>query len=243
MYRFSGLFRDVVLRRRPAAHAEDLRVSVELADDLSSAEVRAAGRRSCGDGDGERAPRRASATWSPATTAPSRSASTSPRLWSPESPALYDLVIEVRDAAGALTEVIPQPVGIRRFAIEDGLLRLNGRRVVFHGVNRHEFGLQGRVMTREQTEDGPARAQADQRQRDPHEPLPEQLLLLRARRPLRLPRHRRDEPRDPRPLGPHPLPRRARRARRCPATGPSGGRPCSTAPRACSSATRTTRAS
>ena len=42
--------------------------------------------------------------------------------------------------------------GVRRFGIEDGLLKVNGSRVVFNGVNRHEFGLQGRVMTREQTE-------------------------------------------------------------------------------------------
>ena len=150
MYRFSGLFRDVVLRRRPATHAEDLRVSVNLADDLSSAEVRLAvdlvgeGAVSARiEGVGDLVAR-------PDGTLAIRI--DGPRLWSPESPALYDLVIEVRDSAGSLTEVIPQPVGIRRFAIEDGLMRLNGRRIVFAGVNRHEFGLQGRVMTREQTE-------------------------------------------------------------------------------------------
>lgn len=150
MFRFSGLFRDVVLRRRPATHAEDLRVSVDLADDLTSAEVRLAfdlvGDGSVSarlDGVGELVD-------GPDGTLAIRV--DAPRLWSPEAPHLYDLVIEVRDASGALTEVIPQPVGIRRFAIEGGLMRLNGRRIVFNGVNRHEFGLQGRVMTREQTE-------------------------------------------------------------------------------------------
>nr|WP_272898196.1 glycoside hydrolase family 2 TIM barrel-domain containing protein [Agromyces seonyuensis] len=75
-----------------------------------------------------------------------------PRLWSPEDPHLYRLLVRVEDAEGATSEVIAQPVGVRRFAIEDGMLRLNGRRIVFNGVNRHEFGLQGRVMSREQTE-------------------------------------------------------------------------------------------
>ncbi len=151
MFRFSGLFRDVVLARRPAAHLEDLRVRVALADDHSSAEVRVevelrgegtvSGRLE-GAGDLE-----------PAGDGVLVVRVENPRLWSPESPTLYELVLEVRDAAGELTEVVPQQVGIRRFAIEDGILRLNGKRVVFHGVNRHEFGLEGRVMTREQTEE------------------------------------------------------------------------------------------
>ena len=147
-YRFSGLFRDVVLYRRPAVHVEDLRITTTLSQDLAEATVRlavtlaGAGRvtaRLAGvgelTGDDEltlRLPR--------------------PRLWSAEDPFLYDLAIEVRDEDGMLTEYIPQRVGVRRFGIEDGLLRLNGRRIVFNGVNRHEFGLQGRVMTREQTE-------------------------------------------------------------------------------------------
>ncbi|MGO4956897.1 glycoside hydrolase family 2 TIM barrel-domain containing protein [Luteococcus sp. Sow4_B9] len=75
-----------------------------------------------------------------------------PRLWSPEDPYLYPLVIEVLDGAGELTEVIRQEVGIRRFALEDGVFKLNGKRVVFNGVNRHEFGPNGRVVSREETE-------------------------------------------------------------------------------------------
>ena len=147
-FRFSGLFRDVVLYRRPAVHVEDLRITTTLSPDLAEATVRfavrlvGAGRvtaRLAGAGefagDDEltlRLPR--------------------PRLWSAEDPFLYDLAIEVRDEDGTLVEYIPQRVGVRRFGIEDGLLKINGQRIVFKGVNRHEFGLQGRVMTREQTE-------------------------------------------------------------------------------------------
>ena len=148
-YRFSGLFRDVVLYRRPASHAEDVRVTTAVSDDLSRAvltvrvALSGAGRvraELCGVGEltdlGDNTFELTIAE---------------PRLWSSEDPFRYDLVIEVRDDAGRLTEHIPQKVGLRRFGIEDGLLRINGRRIVFHGVNRHEFGSQGRVMTAQET--------------------------------------------------------------------------------------------
>ncbi|MCA0295082.1 MAG: DUF4981 domain-containing protein [Actinobacteria bacterium] len=149
-YRFSGLFRDVVLYRRPAVHAEDLRIVTEVSADLAEAvvslQVALAGRgrvRATLAGVGELAD-------AGDGTLSVRLAE--PRLWSPEDPHRYTLAIEVLDEAGALVEFIPQQVGVRRFGIEDGLLKLNGQRVVFNGVNRHEFGLQGRVITREQTE-------------------------------------------------------------------------------------------
>ena len=149
-YLFSGLFRDVVLYRRPAVHAEDVRVTATLSDDLDEAvvsvRVAVAGHGTAGatiagvgelsdEGDGVLAARIAQ-----------------PRLWSAEDPFLYDLTVGVRDGAGAPTELVPLKIGVRRFGIEGGLLRINGERIVFNGVNRHEFGLAGRVMTREQTE-------------------------------------------------------------------------------------------
>ncbi|MGC3952776.1 MAG: glycoside hydrolase family 2 TIM barrel-domain containing protein [Propionicimonas sp.] len=149
-YRFSGLFRDVVLYRRPSAHAEDLRIDCAVTEDLSEAtvtlRVALAGPGSVSAalaGVGELTPDGSGALCVRLV---------SPRLWSAEDPQLYDLTVEVRDQTGRLTEVIPQRVGVRRFGIEDGVLQLNGRRIVFKGVNRHEFGLQGRVMSREQTE-------------------------------------------------------------------------------------------
>lgn len=147
-FRFSGLFRDVVLYRRPTVHVEDVAVVTDVADDLSEATVRVrvvlagegsvdatiAGAGQLG-GDDELVVR-----------------IESPRLWSAEDPHLYDLTLDVYDGSGRLTEHVPVRVGVRRFGIEDGLLKVNGSRVVFNGVNRHDFGLQGRVMTREQTE-------------------------------------------------------------------------------------------
>lgn len=149
MFRFSGLFRDVMLYRKPACHADDMRITTTVGDDLATAEITLAvdlsapGRVSAelvGVGrlgeDGARLSLRLDA----------------PHLWSDEDPFLYDLLIEVHDAAGRLSEVIPWRVGFRRCGIEDGLIKINGRRLVFKGVNRHEFGLAGRVMSREQTE-------------------------------------------------------------------------------------------
>ena len=76
-----------------------------------------------------------------------------PLLWSAEDPQLYRLLIRVKDASGALTEVIAQDVGFRRVEIRDGILLLNGKRLVFHGVNRHDFSsVTGRVPQRDELE-------------------------------------------------------------------------------------------
>ena len=148
-YRFSGIFRDVVLTRRPAVHVEDIHVTTRVDDD--GAEI-AVALRVVGDGalsleiegvgplaadeDGRY-----------------RVHLEAPRLWSPEDPHLYRLIVSTRTTDGVPVEVLEQAVGVRRFAIEDGVLCLNGQRIVFLGVNRHEFGLQGRVMSRERTEE------------------------------------------------------------------------------------------
>ncbi len=149
-YRFSGLFRDVVLHRRPATHAEDVAVTTTVSDDLDEATVSV---RVSLIGDGSvRGVLGGAGELTDAGDGVLRLSVARPRLWSAEDPFAYELELEVRDSLGTLTEFIPLMVGIRRFGIEDGLLRINGQRIVFNGVNRHEFGLQGRVMTREQTE-------------------------------------------------------------------------------------------
>ena len=149
-YRFSGLFRDVVLYRRPSVHVENLRITTVVADDLASATLTL---RADLTGEGRvRARLEGLGDLEPGDDGTLTLTLDRPRLWSAEDPYLYQLSIEVSGPEGELTEVIPQRVGVRRFGIEDGLLRLNGRRLVFNGVNRHEFGLNGRVMTREQTE-------------------------------------------------------------------------------------------
>lgn len=73
-----------------------------------------------------------------------------PELWSAESAYLYRVFISVYNENGKLTEVIPQKVGFRRFELIDNIMCLNGERIVFKGVNRHEFNCRtGRAITKE----------------------------------------------------------------------------------------------
>lgn len=72
------------------------------------------------------------------------------RPWSAETPNLYTLSLTLLDADGATLETAVQRIGFRRFGIEDGIMTLNGKRVVFKGVNRHEFdAARGRTVTEE----------------------------------------------------------------------------------------------
>ncbi|WP_062290284.1 glycoside hydrolase family 2 TIM barrel-domain containing protein [Demequina phytophila] len=144
-FRFHGLFRDVTLYRRPAVHAEDLHVHTSVTEDLGTAEV-AVDVALAGEGT-MRAHLVGVGHLSPAGDGRLAIQLDAPRLWSAEDPHLYELVVEVLDADGNITEVIPQRVGVRRVEIRDAIITVNGQRVVFDGVNRHEFGARGRVMT------------------------------------------------------------------------------------------------
>ncbi len=62
--------------------------------------------------------------------------------WTAETPHLYDVVVR----RGRERVVIK--VGFRTVSIEDGVLKVNGRRILLRGVNRHEFDPDhGRVMS------------------------------------------------------------------------------------------------
>jgi len=58
--------------------------------------------------------------------------------WSAETPALYRLVLELRDAGGKPLEAVTAKVGFRTSEIKNGLLLVNGAPVLLKGVNRHE---------------------------------------------------------------------------------------------------------
>lgn len=60
------------------------------------------------------------------------------RLWSAETPNLYDILVKLKDEEGKVLEVIPQRVGMREVAIKDGQFLVNGKPVLIKGVNRHE---------------------------------------------------------------------------------------------------------
>lgn len=76
-----------------------------------------------------------------------------PRKWSAEDPNLYICVLTLTDGSGNLLEAISQRVGFRKFELRDGLMKLNGKRIVFKGVNRHEFNCRtGRAISWEDME-------------------------------------------------------------------------------------------
>ena len=142
-FRFSGIYRDVYLYTVPEVHVYDLQIRAVPTEDLTEAalEIRT---NTWGKGkakvilakDGtevlnEEKPLDGEEIYSWTVK--------NPVLWSAEDPQLYDLTIEVYDEAGNLQEVIPQKAGFRRFEMKDGIMTLNGKRIVFKGVNRHEF--------------------------------------------------------------------------------------------------------
>lgn len=54
------------------------------------------------------------------------------KLWSAETPFLYNLTIETD------SELIGEKVGFRDVCVENGVLKINGKAIKFHGVNRHD---------------------------------------------------------------------------------------------------------
>ena len=154
-FRFSGIYRDVYLYTVPEVHVYDLQIRAIPDETLGAAalEIRT---NTWGKGtvkitlskDGETVIEDKKAldgeefySWKVEN----------PVLWSAEDPQLYDLVLEVYNEAGELQEVIPQKVGFRRFEMKDGIMTLNGKRIVFKGVNRHEFSsVSGRHVSEEE---------------------------------------------------------------------------------------------
>lgn len=71
------------------------------------------------------------------------------KTWSSENPYLYTVVLVLKNN-GVPIEYISQKVGFRTVEIKDGVIRINGERVVFKGTNRHEFDCKtGRYITEE----------------------------------------------------------------------------------------------
>ena len=77
-----------------------------------------------------------------------------PLKWSAETPDLYDLSITLKDGAGKTIDTRSSHVGFREVSIrKDGALLINGQRMVFHGVNRHDFSTEnGRAIADEEIE-------------------------------------------------------------------------------------------
>lgn len=74
----------------------------------------------------------------------------SPEKWNTEHPYLYSIVTTLKDNKGNILEVLGSKIGVREIEIKNGVLMVNGVRVIIRGVNRHEHDPStGRYITRE----------------------------------------------------------------------------------------------
>lgn len=158
-FRFSGIFRSVYLYAIPDTHVSDIKIRTDLNADYTKADLvvsltvmtnqvspsasempssQARAFLTLTDGVAEIAETEVSLV--DGENEPVHMAVDTPMLWSAEEPFLYELMITVYDADKTVVEIIPQRVGFRRFALDDGIMTINGKRIVFKGVDRHEFG-------------------------------------------------------------------------------------------------------
>lgn len=71
-----------------------------------------------------------------------------PKKWTAETPYLYRLVLTLRDSQGEAVDFESCRVGFRQVEIKDGIILLNGKRLVLRGVDRHEHHPErGRALT------------------------------------------------------------------------------------------------
>lgn len=61
-----------------------------------------------------------------------------PLLWSAEKPNLYTAIITLKDNKGKVMQIFNQQAGFRKIEVKDGQVMVNGQKVIFKGVNRHE---------------------------------------------------------------------------------------------------------
>lgn len=154
-FRFSGIYRDVYLYAIPEVHVSDMKVQTLLDDTFTKADLdltvkatKAGKIRLTLSKDGNELQSMEEVLEEESHYVMKVE---NPALWSAETPVLYDLLLEVMDENGAVMEVIPQRVGFRRFEMKDHVMTLNGKRIVFKGVNRHEFSsISGRHVSREE---------------------------------------------------------------------------------------------
>jgi len=145
-WRVSGIERSVYVYAEPKARLRDFTVNALLdkngyRDGELSLRADFAGQPAAGEVvatvyDGDRAVLTSRAPISASTTLQGRIANVKP--WSAETPNLYRLVLEYHDAQGKLVSATSKRIGFRTVEIADGEVRVNGKRIMIKGMNRHE---------------------------------------------------------------------------------------------------------
>jgi beta-galactosidase len=165
-WHLSGLFRSVRLVAKPKARIIDWKIDAEPNDRDRSGAVRAdvqinrfdgfAGYRislavydtqgrllAQADAPVQRQAAYRAVEQPTACTARIRLAVPDIRPWTPETPDLYTAVLSLLAPSGAAIDHESSRIGFRRLEIENGIIRLNGRRLIIRGVNRHEHEARG----------------------------------------------------------------------------------------------------
>lgn len=157
-WRFSGIFRDVYLYAVPETHVNDIFIKTDLYDDFKNAKLNAE-LKMIGNSEttvetyledkkGNKIAISEKVPFSDQLTLYLDAQNIS--LWSAEEPNLYTLYILVKKKNGTLVEVVTQKIGFRHFEMKGKIMCLNGKRIIFKGVNRHEFSARrGRSITEE----------------------------------------------------------------------------------------------
>ena len=156
-FRFSGIFRSVYIYAVPRINVEDISIRTTFdGEDFSKAKFEA-GLIASGKGRITVTLRRGTdKVFGETDTLDSVKGANlhfenvvdSPELWSAESPKLYELDIELFDEDDNSIGYICQTVGFRKFEMKNSRMLINGRRIVFRGVNRHEFSsVTGRAIS------------------------------------------------------------------------------------------------
>lgn len=156
MWRMSGIYRDVFLWSTADSHVRDFETLTDLDPEYRngtlSIKAETIGPSQCTlaaellDADGTGVARAETACRQTALlTLPVPSV----KQWSAESPYLYKLLLTLKDAGGRVLEVVPQDIGFRKVEIKNARVHLNGRPILFKGVNRHEHSeINAKVVDR-----------------------------------------------------------------------------------------------
>ncbi len=160
MWRLSGIYRDVYLMAKEPVHLRDLFITTDLDENYQDAElafsavVRNLGEEEAAglsvacelfDALGKKIAAfeaSTSATIGPQGELIARTdeplAIQGPALWSDETPNLYKLSVELKDAENKVLESTALRFGFREVEIDGDVLKLNGKAIKLKGVNRHE---------------------------------------------------------------------------------------------------------
>lgn len=156
-WRFSGIFRDVYLYAVPETHVEDFFLKSTLDEAYENGVLDIAAKLSgklkgtitavLEDADGNAV---YTETLPVSETVHFKTVVPRVKQWSAEVPNLYQLYLYITAEDGTTVEAVPMDVGFRTFELKNGIMCINGKRILFRGVNRHEFNCKrGRAITRE----------------------------------------------------------------------------------------------